>query len=172
MNERTIFITGVSGVGKTTVIDHLKPLLDENFELHDFDERGVPDNVDRQWRIEETKHWKELGTQNSEAGKVTIICGFARPSEIDNTESVKFILLDADEQIIKRRLLNRYQVPGSVEGLEKVVGKSLEQFIEDNVNFASVLREEAKEYGVAVIDTTESTPDQVAQEIADVINKS
>lgn len=170
--KNTIFITGVSGVGKTTLIDHLKPLLGENFELHDFDERGVPDNVERQWRIDETKHWMELGAQNSESGKITIICGFARPSEIDNTESIKFILLDADEQTIRRRLLNRYQVPGSMEGLERIVGKPLEQFVEDNINFASVIRDEAKEYGVEIIDTTESNPDQVAQKIADVINKS
>ncbi len=165
----TIFISGVSGVGKTTIIDHLKPLLGEGFELHDFDERGVPDNVDRQWRIDETKHWIDLGSQNRENKIATIICGFARPSELEKSDDAKFILLDADEGTIRKRLLNRYQVPGSREGLERVAGKSLEQFVDDNVNFASTLRQEANEYGVEVIDTTELTPEQVAQKAADLI---
>lgn len=167
--KNTIFVTGVSGVGKTTVIDHLKPLLGADFELHDFDERGVPDNVDRQWRIDETKHWTELGLENSGKGIRTIICGFARPSEITEDDSVGFILLDADEQTISRRLLNRYQVPGSVEGLERTVGKPLEQFVEENVNFASVLRDEAAGAGVKIIDTSEIPPEQVAQEIVEEI---
>ena len=167
--NKTIFITGVSGVGKTTIIDELKPLLDSSFQIHDFDERGVPDNVDRQWRLDETQHWLELGKQNGENGLTTIICGFSSPKEIGNQENVKLILLDADELTIRQRLNKRYQVPGSVEGLERTAAKPLEQFIDENINYASVIRSEAQEYGVDIIDTSEKTPDQVAKQIISTI---
>ncbi|RJQ31045.1 hypothetical protein C4572_03180 [Candidatus Parcubacteria bacterium] len=50
------FLTGVSGAGKTAVIQPLKALLGVGFEVHDFDERGVPDNAGHEWRFEETRH--------------------------------------------------------------------------------------------------------------------
>ena len=50
MNKKTIyFISGASGVGKTSVIKHLKGILPENYEVHDFDETGVPDDADHIW---------------------------------------------------------------------------------------------------------------------------
>lgn len=160
------FITGVNGVGKSAVIEPLKSILDDKFEIHDFDERGVPDNVNRQWRIDETKYWIDLGLENSNKNVITVICGFARPSEVLDNSSVDFILLDADERIIRKRLLSRYQSPESIETIEKVSGKSVHQFIKDNVNFISIMREEAKQRGLDVIDTSNLTPEAVAQEIS------
>ncbi len=52
--QKVYFITGVNGVGKSTLIEYLKTFLVGSFEVHDFDERGVPDKVGRQWRIDET----------------------------------------------------------------------------------------------------------------------
>jgi 2-phosphoglycerate kinase len=160
------FITGVNGVGKTTILSPLKSLLGSNFEVHDFDERGVPNSVGRQWRMDETKYWIELGSENAKKGITTIVCGFARPSEISDNPDVGFVLLDAGKDTIKTRLLNRYQTPESVETIERVSGKSVQQFIDDNVNFSSVIRDEASKYNVPIINTDSLNPEQVAQEVA------
>ena len=43
MNNKNIyFISGVSGVGKTSVMMELKKIEGAFFDVHDFDERGVP----------------------------------------------------------------------------------------------------------------------------------
>ncbi len=147
----------------------LKSLLGPDFELHDFDERGVPDNVDRQWRIEETKHWVDLGLQNIKNNITTLICGFARPSEIAGNESIEFILLDADHDTIKQRLAKRYQSPHSVAVIEKVSGKLLEKFIADNVYFSDILRKECEGHHTTIIDTNNLAPENVAEQIAALV---
>jgi 2-phosphoglycerate kinase len=167
--KEIFFITGVNGVGKTSIIKYLKNTLDPHFEVHDFDERGVPNNAGRDWRLEETKHWITLGKENGKQNISTIICGFARPSEISD-ESVGFILLDANEETIKQRLWSRYQTTESIQIIEKVVNKPVQRFIDDNILFSKVMREEATKYGVKIIDTTQLTPEQVAKNIVDYLN--
>lgn len=162
--KQLFFITGVNGVGKTTVIKYLKNLLGPAFEIHDFDERGVPNNAGRQWRFDETEYWIALGKENSEKNISTIICGFAKPSEI-NDPSVGLILLDADEATIKKRLWNRYQTPESIQIIERVVGKPVQKFIDDNVYYSSIMRQEAAKFGIKIIDTTTLSPEQVAENI-------
>lgn len=169
--KNIIFITGVSGVGKTTVMKYLKSNLGVGFDIHDFDEAGVPENATRQWRIEQTNRWIEIGRQNAGKGIITIICGFARPSEIGNDQSVGFILLDADPQTIRSRLTNRYQTAESRERIERVAGKSVEQFIVDNMNFAQTMRDEAKSFGIDIIDTASLSPENIAQEVISKIGK-
>ena len=169
--KKIYFVTGVNGVGKTTVINHLKSFLGADFEIHDFDERGVPNNVGRQWRIDETKYWIDLGIANYNQGTKTIICGFARPSEQSNPD-VGFVLLDADPETIKKRLWNRYQTPESIQTIEKVSGKSIEQFIQDNINFSQTMRDEAKQYGIAILNTNDLKPEQVAEEVIKSIKES
>ncbi len=169
--KTTIFITGVCGVGKTSLIKPLKELLGSEFEVHDFDERGVPNNAGHGWRLAETQYWIGLGLDNSKKGLKTIVCGFARPSEISDNSAVGFILLDATAETIRKRLLNRYQTPESIETIQNVSGKTLEQFIDDNANFSSTMRTEAGECKVDVIDTNTMNPVEVAQKVADILKK-
>lgn len=163
--KKIYFVTGVSGIGKTTLIQYLRPLLGNGFEIHDFDERGVPNNAGRQWRLDETQYWINLGLKNFDKGIRTIICGFARPSE-QNNPSVYFILLDADEETIQQRLWSRYQTPESIAIIEKVSGKSIEQFIQDNMNFLRVMKTEAIQHGIPIINTNRVAPQGVAAEVA------
>jgi hypothetical protein len=118
--KKIYFVTGVNGVGKTSVIPYLKSMLRDKFEVHDFDERGVPDNVGRQWRIEETDYWIKLGEVNFQKGIITVVCGFARPSE-QNNPSVGFILLDADHssQKIMESISNTRKYRQDREGQRK-----------------------------------------------------
>lgn len=163
------FVTGVCGAGKSSVIPHLLNLLDhQKFAVHDFDKRGVPNNADRSWRIDETKHWLIVGFENSLQGMKTIICGFARPTELlllQHNEMASCILLDVDESILWGRIQGRYTNEASIKELFRATGKSVEAFIEDNANFLKTLRAECKEHRCLVIDTNLLTPEQVAIQI-------
>lgn len=65
MNPTVFFITGTSGSGKTTLVNNLKNEL--NFaKVHNFDERGVPENADDVWRKERTNSWLEKATEYKE----------------------------------------------------------------------------------------------------------
>lgn len=162
MFPKIYFIVGVNGVGKTTLISHLQPLLAEGgFEIHDFDERGVPYGGGRAWRISETEYWLELGVKNKERGVTTIICGFAKPQELGDRAEI--ILLDANGEIIEERLKNRYQTDASIAELNRTTGKTVEKFITDNVYYSSILRKECEEAGCKIVDTTLLSPDKVAQ---------
>ncbi len=167
--KKIFFITGINGVGKTTLIGSLRSLLGTGFEVHDFDERGVPNNVGRQWRIDETKHWIDLGLTNYDKGIKTVVCGFARPSE-QNDPLVGFVLLDAQPEIIKKRLWNRYQTPESIDNIQKVSGKTVEQFIQDNVNFSDTIREEASKFQVPIVETSYLSPEEVSKTVYDLIH--
>ena len=64
MKARAFFISGVPGVGKTSIIASLKSLLGEHVDVHDFDEQGVPDNVNIDWRVRETAYWMRVAKEN------------------------------------------------------------------------------------------------------------
>lgn len=176
MQHKIYFITGGSGTGKSTLIPHLSKNLDQNkYEIHDFDERGVPANADEKWRISETKYWLLLGTGNGEQGKNTVVCGLARPNEIAqlinelDLHNVEVSLLDTNPEVMRSRLMSRYQTGRSREEAMSSSGKEFEIFIDDSINFAEVLRKESKELGYQIIDTTELSPGEVAEKVAEWI---
>lgn len=76
-----LFVTGASGSGKTAVIPGLRKRLPE-FDVHDFDERGVPAEADTRWRQEQTEYWISRAIENQRLGKDTVICGGAVYGEI------------------------------------------------------------------------------------------
>lgn len=166
------FITGASGVGKSSVIKPLRLLLDpKKFTIHDFDERGVPDAADQSWRIGETKYWVDIGRKNIQKGVKTIICGGARPSDIEKSSDVLFIFLDAEDAVIRKRLLSRYTTPESIREIERASGKSLEQFVIENEEFLKDRRKEVSAYNMINIETTHLSNQEVANKIADVVLK-
>ncbi len=175
--NKIFFLTGVNGVGKSTIILHLKSILPENkFVIYDFDARGVPANADRAWRISETKHWLSQGNLNSKNGKSTIICGFIKPSDLGtynliNRESseIMLILLSAKPEIIRQRLITRYTVNGVFDESQMVIGKTIDEFIEGNVWFSEQIKKEFANNNLPIIDTSDLTPPEVAQESAKII---
>lgn len=176
MKPKTIyFVSGVSGVGKTSVMEHLKLLLPtRSFEVHDFDERGVPAGADHVWRINETKYWIGLGQQKAEQGIGFVVCGIANPDEIAEMQNnfpaikVEIILLDADDDVIEQRLRGRNQNADVKADLERVVG-SAEEFIKNNRNFAGALREICQKHQCQIIDTTNIKPEEVAKKVVELI---
>lgn len=168
------FITGVCGSGKTTAISILKTkLAQDKYDLHDLDERGVPAGGGRPWRFEETKYFIEIGRSNTEKGITTIVSGFARPSEMEELapgqENIKFILLYAGPDTLEKRIQGRYPTEESRLKFQNKHNKTVEKFVEENVNFTETMKNEALEYGSEIIDTNQKTPDEVAEEIIKIV---
>lgn len=175
MKPKVIFIIGVNGVGKSTLLPYLKSLLPEDvFETHDFDERGVPDNADKNWRINETVYWTGLGEKNKEKGLSTLVCGFIKPYEIiENSKGLSetpiIFFLDADKETIETRIKSRYLTEESIVELNRATGKSVEKFIMDNVYISSLLKKDCEELGCKIINTNDRTPEDIAREISKII---
>lgn len=166
---KTYFVSGVSGVGKTSVMEILKKDLSEQYVVKDFDERGVPAGGGRPWRLSETQYWILEGKSVALENKTLIVCGLANPEEIAlmpeaEEIEVKIILLDAPGEIIQERLLRRNSNAKVKAGLERTVG-SVDAFIKGSSDFAPVLKEICLKAGVSVIDTSEITPAEVAKKV-------
>lgn len=166
--SRIFLITGVNGIGKSTLMAQLEKKLDTSrFDVYDFDERGVPDNAGREWRQAEALHWINVGKEST---KNTVVCGFMKFSEIEaavlqlNVEA-HICLLDADEETISNRILGRYPNLESVAELERTTGKTPEKFVADNVWISSKFRQEAKEKGYSIVDTSNLSPEEIGQKI-------
>ena len=164
MMLKITFVIGVNGVGKTTTLAELQKILqNENCELYDFDERGVPENADRIWRISETDYWISRGMDNRSRNIATVIFGFVKPDEVE--KSIGIILLDANKDTIENRIRGRYTTKESLDDLYRKTGKTLEKFIEGNVYVSSVLRERCLEIGCEIISTDEMLPEKIANNI-------
>ncbi len=174
--KEIIFICGVNGVGKSTVIPRLKSLLSEKeFIIHDFDERGVPENAGSSWRISETKHWLDLAKKDAERNLTTIICGFVKPTDFEEASKdigskIRCIFLDANPDAIRARLANRYTRNGVFDANEKINGKTIQEFINGNIFIRNRLKTDFKQLNCTVIDTSDLTPAEVAEKVlADII---
>lgn len=167
------FITGVNGVGKSTIIPILKNKLDSSrYEIHDFDERGVPAGAGSEWRLSETLYWAELGKENLEKGISTVICGFEKAKEIQEAErqlniTLTVCLLDASPETIAMRLTERHSDDWSLSEMTRITGKTPEKFIEDNIWVSQKFREEAEQFGYKIIDTSNLTPEEVVGEMVE-----
>lgn len=175
-NHIIYFVTGVSGVGKTTVMSYLKELLPKNCEVHDFDERGVPNNAGHKWRLEETRYWIGLGSNKVEQDLNLVVCGFVNPDEIIDMNKehpdleIQVILLDGDSNIIERRLRKRNEDPNVMADLERATG-SAEDFITNNTRFVSIFRKICKKHNCPSVDTSKLTPEDVAKKVASIIQQ-
>lgn len=175
--SKIYFISGANGVGKSTILPFLKALLPHSkFSVFDFDERGVPENADRNWRISESKYWINEGNRLAQKNKGTIICGFIKPDDLPGltdkeSAEIRLILLDAKPEIIRQRLIKRYTKNNVFDESQKVIGKPVDKFIESSVYFSVKMKEIFKEQGCLIVDTSDLTPKEVAKEVADIISK-
>ena len=172
----TYFVSGVNGVGKSSIMPFLRMLLSENVTVVDFDSRGVPDGADRTWRIAEATYWANEGVASSTHGKTLIVCGFVKPQDFaDLPESmrtgIRILVLDADEETVRRRLMGRYTKDDVFDENQKVIGKPVREFIDGNVWYAKKMREESREDGLPIIDTSSLSPEEVAGQVAAIIKR-
>lgn len=170
------FISGVSGVGKTSTLIHLKNKLDSNlYDVRDIDERGVPDGGGLEWLNRETRYWLDVAKMNAQDGKNTIICGFANPELFElvykKEEDIPalIILLSASPETINARLLQRHNTPESIQEIERASGVSLEQFIQNNMSFSIEFKKIFEAKGLPIIETDNKTPEEIATEIIKIL---
>jgi len=165
MNKPKIFfITGTNSAGKSTIVPLLKKSLSGLFLVYDFDEVGVPKNVDAKWRQKTTNHWLDIGIKNAKKKITTVICGLTKPHEIyenikkKNKVSVKICLLDVSANEITKRLKKRFKKPGSVKNLKKITGLTVNQCIKVNIIHAREMRKECKKFKCKIFNTSGITP--------------
>lgn len=112
MNSKIFFIIGVGGAGKSTLVNNFKD-TSPNFYVYDFDEVGVPENVDANWRRETTNYWLEKAQKHYDKGEIMVLCGFLVPSEAEKQANfnsdikINYGLLDIKPETIKERLTKR-----------------------------------------------------------------
>jgi broad-specificity NMP kinase len=169
--NKIYFISGVNGVGKSSIMPYLRELLPaDKYSVIDFDSRDVPDGADHNWRRAEAKHWIEEGLKAANENKELIICGFVKPDDFEESPlEVKIIVLDADPETVRKRLTGRYTKDGVFDETQKVIGKPVNEFIESNVWYAKKMREESIADGLPVIDTSLLTSEQVARKVVEII---
>jgi len=176
--NKIFFISGVPGVGKTSIIPYLNSLLPQNkYKIFDFDARGVPNNADQKWRISETKHWLNEGIKLIKKNKSIVVCGFSNPDEVNSiikheSPEVVFIFLDAQPDIIRQRLKNRYTKDGIFDKTQKVINKPVNEFIDSSVQFAKQIKNIFKKYNYPIVDTSKLSPKEVAKVVADIMQKN
>jgi len=174
--NKIYFISGVSGVGKSSTLKHLKEVLPSNkYDIRDLDERGVPDGGGLEWLNNETRYWLDVAKENALAGKDTIICGFANPElfskvyKQDEDVDAQIILLHASGEVLRHRLETRHSTPESIKEIERASALPINKFIENNIEFASKFREICEKYECPVIETDKKSPEEIAKEIIEII---
>lgn len=176
--NKIYFISGVNGAGKTSIMPYLRTLLPgDKYEIHDFDERGVPENADGSWRILETKYWVDLGNKLTREDRSIIVCGFVKPADFqdllsDESLGVTLIFLDAQPEIIRQRLIGRYTKDGHFDESQTVIGKPIDVFIDGNIYILGQMKKSFEEFGYPIVDTSNLTPEEVAKQVAGIILKS
>lgn len=179
MNQYKIyFISGVSGVGKTSTLEYLKKILPQGtFDVRDFDERGVPDGGGSKWHDDETRYWLDVATSNAINAKNTVVSGFINPEQfkkIYNTDKdipTQIILLDVSADVLRKRLYSRHAAPESKLEIERAAGVPLDEFVEQCVSFLPKLRLIFEQNNFPIVDTDNKTTEVIAQEVMNIINK-
>ena len=175
--NKIYFISGVSGVGKTSTLKELKKILPrDTYDTRDFDERGVPDGGGPVWHDNETRYWLDVAAVNASNGKNTIISGFINPEQFKNIHNpdkdihAQIILLDAPRNILEKRLRGRHATPESKREIERAARISLNEFVEQCASFAPNLRLIFERNKYPIIDTADKTAETIAREVVKIIN--
>ncbi len=157
------FITGASGVGKTTLVENLmKKHANKHWSFVHFDTIGVPSSAEMErdfgsppaWQKAKTVEWigKLVNDYQSERiffeGQVNpqfIVEGFTK----HNFENYRIILVDCSEKEMERRL---------------TFGRSQPELLTEPMkNWLQYLRGQARESGVPILDTTILSPEEMVK---------
>ena len=150
-------VTGTSGVGKTTIVPHLRTLLPA-WEIFDTDLIHAAD-----WQ-QHRSNWLRLAHAIAQNGRYTMLCGTLLPADVDRCDhrpffsSIYYLNLHCDDATREARLLARpaWRQSGTPE------------FIERHRHFAQWLLDHATtafDPPLPTIDTTHATPIETAWQI-------
>ncbi|MFJ3205575.1 hypothetical protein [Streptomyces sp. NPDC086989] len=105
-------LTGSSCSGKTTLANAVGERL-EKAVVHDFDELGVPEGADRQWRNRMTEMWVRRALEYQDRGLDLLLTGQSPLGEVLAVPSAPLLdgiavcLVDVSDEIRRRRLSHR-----------------------------------------------------------------
>ena len=168
--EKTIyFLTGASGVGKTTLVSQLKAKYkDKAWTFLHFDEIGIPSEEQMikdfgsgaGWQEAKTYEWIEkLIHTNTDRiffeGQVNlqfIRNGFSR----HGFTNYKIILIDCNEAVMRNRLVNDRN--------------QSELFTPEMLNWLKFLRHQANEFNATVIDSSDLSKEELRQKFEEKIS--
>lgn len=169
-----IFITGASGVGKTTLLNNLqKKHADKiKWEFLKFDSVGVPSDEEmvrdfgsgENWQRQTTYDWidkmvnkfadKDLIIIDGQANLEFIKAGFAN----QNFQRYQIVLIDCDQEIMVRRLIDERQQAWLAS--------------EDMKNWLKFLRNQAINFKTPTIDTSYISQEAVVMKFEEILKSN
>lgn len=169
-NKSIYYITGASGVGKTTLVESLKKkYVNKNWSFLHSDSIGVPSFADMEreygsvsaWQEAKTYEWINRLVNDYDNEKIFlegqsdlqfILTGFQK----NNFTNYKIILLDINEEEMVHRLSFKRGQP--------------ELITDDMKNWLKYLRKQADEMKIPVIDTSDLSEEEVLTEFEKEMN--
>lgn len=170
-NKFIVFITGASGVGKTTLLNNLKEKYSHKkaWKFLKFDSIGVPSNENmireygsgENWQREKTFEWiqkmvcdfpdKKLIIFEGQVNLQFIKTGFER----QKFSNYRIILTDCTQEIMIQRLVQERQQPWLAS--------------QDMKNWLNFLRNQAKQFHEPIINTSQISPDEVVAQFEQIL---
>jgi guanylate kinase len=163
--QKTIFfITGASGVGKTTLVDQLEARYKKNksWAFCHFDQIGVPSTQEMIAEFGSPSGWQEAKTYewiaqliHDNQGEMIFFEGQVNLQFIHkgflkhNFSNYKIILIDCNEEVMKKRLVGDRKQP--------------ELFTPEMLNWLRFLRDQANEFNATIIDSSNLTKEELLQ---------
>jgi len=156
-----VFISGLSGTGKSTIVEHFNKHPMNGWLFYDYDKGkySVPDDESEHldWRKKQSEYWLQLAKENAKNNTNTCVLGFALypkntyelPSAKFFGNNIHFALIDCSDEERKKRLFGR-GTPHHWQG-EK--------------DFYAEFRKVNFEHRGKVFDTTNKTVEETAKEI-------
>ena len=174
MSKHIFFITGASGVGKTTLVSNLKKKYQEqsNWIFLHFDSIGVPIPEEMKhsygsgenWQKEMTFKWIKRMINKYKDKKVIIFEGQVNLKFIlegfskNNFHNYDIILMDCDENTMIRRLADDINKPELIN--------------QDMKNWLAYLRKQAIVLHVKIIDTSIISQSQTVEHFEKILAQS
>jgi len=158
-----VFISGLSGTGKSTIVDYLRNNPVDGWSLYDYDKGEFTAPADEkqhlEWRKKQSESWLKIAIENSRNNIKTCVLGMALypantyelPSAKIFGDNIHLALIDCADEERKKRLFDR-GTPEHWQG-EK--------------DFYAEFRQLNTEHRGKTFDTTDKTVEETACEIKD-----
>jgi hypothetical protein len=117
---KVVFVSGLSGTGKSTLANFFIQNPIRGWKFYDFDKGDLPvpkdEKLHHDWRTKQTESWLKLARENADTGKNTVVFGLALfptttyelPIAKDiGKDNIKFALLHTDPEVRRGRLFDR-----------------------------------------------------------------
>ena len=126
---RIVALTGVSGVGKSTMLRRLgqRPEFADDL-FFDLDQSGIESDAGGAWRAQRAATF--LDRIRAHPGLRAVLAGSFVPGDFGTAQHLlEFCLLSADQPVLRDRLRSRYESSERASELRRITGLSPEAFI-------------------------------------------